>query len=356
MSFISCTYPIARTALFSIDPEEAHELSLSILNWSNNFWLGRTLFRGKYDNDPCSLMGIKLNNPVGLAAGFDKNALNIDALGNLGFGFIEVGTVTPQQQHGNLQKPRILRIPKERAIINHLGFNNMGLGPFISNVLKSRWRAHGGILGINIGKNSNTTVENSANDYLECLNQVYPHADYITINISSPNTPNLRDLQCNEKLVSLLRIIKERREKLSDIYEKRVPLAVKISPNLTLEHIDILGDTLLNYGIDGVIATNTSTLHGPFQKFRKFGLNGGLSGDPIHELSLSVIDRLKKRVGNSMDIVGVGGILSGKQACEKIVSGSNVIQIYTGFIYRGPILIEECIKAIRKFKLSNKNT
>ncbi len=349
MSIIFRAYPIIRKALFSMNPEAAHEFSLSALNCLQSYSIFQKLFPIKENIEPCFLMGLNLKNPVGLAAGFDKNALHIDALGNLGFGFIEVGTVTPQPQPGNTKRPRIFRLEKDEAIINQLGFNNNGLKALISNILQSKWRSSGGILGINIGKNSSTSIEDSVYDYLECLTQVYPYGDYVTVNISSPNTSGLRDLQVGNQLITLLKSLQERREQLVNIYEKEVPLAIKISPNLTVEQIDFLVDVLLTYRINGVVATNTSLLSRDLQE--KFGPTGGLSGAPIHELSLSVINRIKEKSGNNIDIIGSGGILSGKQASEKMRSGSTAVQIYTGLIYRGPILIDECIKAIKELKL-----
>jgi len=295
---------------------------------------------------PASLMGLSLRNPVGLAAGLDKNGAHIDALGNLGFGFVEVGTVTPLPQPGN-PKPRMFRLPRAHALINRLGFNNLGLDAFIANVRNSQWRSQGGILGLNIGKNAATPIERAVDDYMLGLEGVYPHADYVTVNISSPNTANLRALQGQDELTGLLQPLREKRKELADRHGRRVPMVVKIAPDLTQEQIDIIADLLPRHGVDGVIATNTTLSRDAVQGLPHAQEAGGLSGPPVHELSLRVIARLRQQLGADFAIIGVGGILSGKQALEKFAAGANAVQLYTGLIYRGPALIGECVRALQ---------
>ncbi|AFZ83835.1 dihydroorotate dehydrogenase [Candidatus Kinetoplastibacterium blastocrithidii (ex Strigomonas culicis)] len=292
-------------------------------------------------------MGIKVNNPIGLAAGLDKNGECIDPLGNLGFGFIEIGTVTPNPQPGN-QKPRMFRLHKSEALINRLGFNNNGINELICNVRKSKWHKNGGIIGINIGKNAKTPIELAIEDYLKCLNASYTYADYITINISSPNTEKLRSLQEKEHLDRLLYKLVETSKSLSDTHQKNTPLALKISPDLDLDDIDIISDALVRHKIEGVIATNTTLSRNNVTNDLFSNEKGGLSGYPLHELSLNIINRIKKNVGNNVTIIGTGGILSAKQALEKMEAGADAVQIYTGLIYKGPILIKECINAIKE--------
>lgn len=346
MSILFQAYPLARTALFAMDPEDAHEATLHSLQRAYDCSLTRSLMRDAALS-PAKLMGLSLRNPVGLAAGLDKNGEYIDALGNLGFGMIEVGTVTPRAQPGN-PRPRMFRLPKAQALINRLGFNNQGLETFLGNVQKSTWRQHGGILGLNIGKNADTPIESAVDDYLIGLNGVYPHADYVTVNISSPNTQNLRALQDENALDALLSALVDRRKSLADQHGRLVPIAVKIAPDLTIEQIDAIADTLMRHGIDGVIATNTTLERSSVQGMAHAEEKGGLSGAPVHELSLKVISRLRERMGKQMAIIGVGGILSGQHAVEKIRAGANAVQLYTGLIYRGPGLVGECVRAIRQ--------
>lgn len=344
MSFLFNSYALARSALFSLDAETAHELTLSSLQKAYDCRMTRALLADK-PALPTTLMGLQLRNPIGLAAGLDKNGAHIDALGQLGFGFIEVGTVTPKPQSGN-PKPRMYRLPKANALINRLGFNNKGLDAFIRNVQQSQWRKDGGILGLNIGKNATTPIENAVDDYLIGLEGVYPHADYITVNISSPNTQNLRQLHGSDELTGLLQPLQEKHKALADQYGRHVPLVVKIAPDLTQEQIDIIADTLPRYGIDGVIATNTTITRDAVQGLPHCNETGGLSGPPVHELSLAVIARLRQQLGASFAIIGVGGIASGKEAREKVAAGANAVQLYTGLIYRGPALIGECVRAL----------
>lgn len=345
MSLLFSSYPLARAALFSMDAEAAHELTLSALQKAYDCKLTRRLIAAT-PLLPLTLMGLQFPNPVGLAAGLDKNGAHIDALGNLGFGFVEVGTVTPLPQSGN-PKPRMFRLPRAKALINRLGFNNLGLNTFIQNVQQSRWRSNGGILGLNIGKNAATPIENAVQDYLLGLDGVYAHADYITVNISSPNTQNLRALQGQEELGALLGPLQERRKALADQHAKHVPLVVKIAPDLTTDQIDVIAELLPRYGINGVIATNTTLSRDAVQGLPYADQAGGLSGPPVHQLSLAVIARLRQQLGEDFAIIGVGGIASGQQAQEKIAAGANAVQLYTGLIYQGPALITECVQALR---------
>lgn len=345
MSFLFNTYALARPALFSLDAEAAHELTLRSLQKAYDCSLTRSLMASKPEL-PTSLMGLALRNPVGLAAGLDKNGAHIDALGNLGFGFVEVGTVTPLAQPGN-PKPRMFRLPQKQALINRLGFNNLGLQAFITNVQKSQWRQQGGILGLNIGKNAATPIERAVDDYLLGLEGVYAHADYVTVNISSPNTQNLRTLQGQDELTQLLQPLQEKRKALADQHGRHVPMVVKIAPDLSTEQIDVVAGLLPRYDIDGVIATNTTLSRDAVQGLPHAQEAGGLSGPPAHEPSLQVIARLRQQLGASYPIIGVGGIASGRQAQEKIAAGANAIQLYTGLIYRGPALIGECVRALK---------
>lgn len=346
MSILFHAYPLARPALFAMDAETAHEVTLAGLQRAYECGATRKLMHAQ-PKAPCTLMGMQLANPIGLAAGLDKNGAYIDALGNLGFGFIEVGTVTPRAQPGN-PKPRMFRLPRANALINRLGFNNQGLDAFLANVQRSQWRKQGGILGLNIGKNADTPIERAADDYLIGLAGVYPHADYVTVNISSPNTKNLRALQSGDELSALLAQLADKRRALEDQHQRRVPMAVKIAPDLTQEQIDAIADTLPRHGIDGVIATNTTLSRDAVTGQAHADEAGGLSGAPVHELSLKVIRRLKEQLGNSLAIIGVGGVMSGQQAREKMAAGADAVQLYTGLIYRGPALVGECVNAVQK--------
>lgn len=338
------TYPVARKALFAMNAEAAHDATLSMLQKTYDFAFTRGLIQ---DNPlkPIKIMGLALKNPVGLAAGLDKNGAHIDALGSMGFGFIEVGTVTPKPQPGN-PRPRMFRLPESDALINRLGFNNSGLEVFLANVQRSHYRKQGGILGLNIGKNASTPIENATADYLIGLSGVYPHADYITINISSPNTQNLRRLQDAAALDELLSAIKQRRVALADQHQRYVPIALKIAPDLDDIQIAEIADLLLKHQIDGVIATNTTLARDAVMGQAHAQEAGGLSGAPLHQQSLKVIAALRHHLGAKFPIIGVGGIMSGQHAKEKIVAGANALQLYTGLIYRGPGLIRECVEAI----------
>lgn len=348
MSAIFTAYPLVRRALFAMDPEAAHEATMSALQKAHDCRITRALSH-QLPLAPTVLMGLSLKNPVGLAAGLDKDGAHIDALGNLGFGFIEVGTVTPRAQPGN-PKPRMFRLPKSEALINRLGFNNHGLAQFLQNVSRSEYRRNGGILGLNIGKNADTPIENAADDYLIGLEGVYPHADYITINISSPNTKNLRDLQSSEALDALLGALNARRQVLAEQHKKAVPLTVKIAPDVDAEQIQAIAHALTKHAIDGVIATNTTLSRQGIEGQPHAQEAGGLSGTPVHEKSLLVIRQLRELLGPTYPIIGVGGVMSGQQAAEKMQAGANAVQIYTGLIYRGPGLIPEAVKAIAAFQ------
>lgn len=341
-------YPLARAALFSMDAERAHELTLDLLQKSYDCSFSRRLLTQRPEL-PRTVMGLRLRNPVGLAAGLDKNGAHIDALGQLGFGFVEVGTVTPRAQPGN-PKPRMFRLPRAEALINRMGFNNLGLDAFIANVQRSEWRRQGGILGLNIGKNADTPIERAIDDYLIGLDAVAPHADYVTVNISSPNTQNLRSLQSHDALAALLAALQTRRDTIAEQSGRRVPLAVKIAPDLGIDEIDTIADALPRYGIDGVIATNTTLARDAVRGLPYEDEAGGLSGPPVHTLSLRVIERLRLRLGKDFAIIGVGGINAGRQAVEKIEAGADAVQLYTGLIYQGPKLITECVQALARIR------
>ena len=344
MSILHHAYPAARAALFTLDAETAHEITLRNLQRAYDCGFTRKLMQAA-PQCPTSLMGLTLRNPVGLAAGLDKNGAHIDALANLGFGFIEVGTVTPRAQPGN-PKPRMFRLPQAQALINRLGFNNGGLEAFISNVKTSTFRSQGGILGLNIGKNADTPIERAADDYVKGLEAVYPHADYVTVNISSPNTQNLRSLQGCDELSDLLSALRDGRQRLEDTHQRRVPMVVKIAPDLTDDQIASIADVLPRYGVDGVIATNTTLARDAVEGLPHAEQTGGLSGPPVHALSLAVITKLRARLGQDFAIIGVGGIASGRQAREKMEAGANAVQLYTGLIYAGPSLITECVRSV----------
>ena len=339
-------YPFARHALFSLDAETAHHVTLDNLRRAQALGLGR-LIAPPIPDDRCVVMGLTFRNPVGLAAGMDKNGAYIDALANLGFGFIEVGTVTPRAQPGNA-KPRMFRIPAANGLINRMGFNNDGLDVFVDNVRRSTFRTRRrGILGLNIGKNADTPIEKATDDYLIGLAGVYPHADYVTINISSPNTKNLRDLQGADQLDGLLAALKRRQAELADQHGRYVPLAVKIAPDLDLAQIAIVAESLTAHGIDGVIATNTTIARDGVAGMPHADEAGGLSGGPLTRSSTHVIAALRGRLGDRIPIIGVGGILSGRDAHAKREAGAQLVQVYSGLIYRGPSLVSECAKALR---------
>jgi dihydroorotate dehydrogenase len=338
-------YALARPLLFSIDAETAHNLTLPSLK--NATALGITKVIPKPAPDPREVIGITFPNPVGLAAGLDKDGAYIDGLAALGFGFIEIGTVTPRAQKGN-PKPRMFRLPKAKAIINRMGFNNGGVDAFVANVQASRfYQQREGVLGLNIGKNADTPIERAADDYLYCLEKVYPYASYVTINISSPNTKNLRQLQGGSELDSLLSVLKEAQWRLADRHGRYVPIALKIAPDIDDEQIKTIADSLTRHEIDAVIATNTTVGRDAVQGLPHAGESGGLSGAPVFDLSNKVIYALKAELGDAVPIIGVGGIFSGKDARLKIDAGASLVQLYTGLIYRGPALVRECAAALR---------
>jgi dihydroorotate dehydrogenase len=338
-------YSLLRPWLFCLDPERAHQLTLANLDRAQHWGLLEK-FITKPVTDPHQLCGITFPNPVGLAAGLDKDGKHIDALAALGFGFLEIGTVTPLPQPGN-PKPRMFRLPQAQAIINRMGFNNDGVAACVSRVRKSHFWQNGGVLGMNIGKNASTPIENAANDYVLAMEGVYEIATYITVNISSPNTQNLRALQGDEMLRALLSALDDARKRLSDRYGIRKPLFLKIAPDLDQEGINLIADLLMEFSIDAVIATNTTVSRDAVQSLEHGMEAGGLSGAPVRIPSNLVIKALKARLVNSLPIIGVGGILSGADAREKVMAGASLIQLYSGLIYRGPDLINECAKALR---------
>lgn len=339
-------YPFARDALFALDAETAHHVTLDNLRWMHALGLGR-LVAPRVPDDPQTVMGLRFPNPVGLAAGMDKNGAYIDALAMLGFGFIEVGTVTPRPQPGN-PRPRMFRVAPAEALVNRMGFNNGGLDAFVRNVCRSQFRTRGGgILGLNIGKNADTPIERATDDYLVGLSGVYPHADYVTINISSPNTKQLRELQGADQLDALLGALKRRQGELADAHGRYVPLAVKIAPDLDAEQIQGVADALVAHAIDGVIATNTTLARDSVQGMPHADEAGGLSGAPLAAASDAVIAALEARLDGRVPIIGVGGIVRGRDAVAKRDAGARLVQLYTGLIYRGPSLVAECAAAWR---------
>lgn len=339
-------YALARPFLFGMDPEGAHELTLGALARLQGTPLARA-WSNPFVADPVELAGLRFPNRVGLAAGLDKNARCIDALGAMGFGFVEVGTVTPKGQPGN-PKPRMFRLPQAQALINRLGFNNEGLDAFLANVQRATFRRQGRLLGLNIGKNAATPIEEATRDYLACLDGVYPHADYVTVNISSPNTQNLRALQSDEALDALLSAIAERREALARQHGRRVPVFVKIAPDLDESQVAAIAATLRRHGMDGVVATNTTLSREAVQGLPHAEEAGGLSGSPVLAASNRVIAQLRAELGAGVPIIGVGGILSADDALAKLHAGADVVQIYTGLIYKGPALVDEVARALAR--------
>lgn len=338
-------YPLARPFLFGLDPEHAHELTLGSLARLQNT-PAQCLWTQPRVADPVTVAGLRFPNRIGLAAGLDKNGRCIDGLGAMGFGFIEVGTVTPRGQPGN-PKPRMFRLPAREALINRLGFNNEGLDAFLANVRRARsFRAAGGVLGLNIGKNAATPIERAVDDYLIGLAGVYPHADYVTVNISSPNTQNLRSLQADAALDGLLGALQARRAELAAEHGRRVPMFLKIAPDLDAGQVQAIADALLRHAFDGVIATNTTLAREAVAGLPHAEEAGGLSGRPVFEASNRVIARLREALGPRVPIVGVGGVLSGADALAKRAAGADLVQVYTGLIYRGPALVPEAARAL----------
>jgi len=336
-------YSLIRPLLFKLDAETAHHLTMSALRNAQLLHL-LPLLAKKIPDQITSVMGLSFPNPVGLAAGLDKNGECINALGALGFGFLEIGTITPRPQPGN-PKPRLFRLPQAQAIINRMGFNNLGVDALIENVKHAQYK---GILGINIGKNFDTPIEHAAEDYLKGLRKVYTHASYVTINISSPNTKNLRQLQGGDELDAFLISLKAEQEKLAQQHGKYVPLALKIAPDLDAEQIKEISSLLMRHRIDGVIATNTTLSREGVEQLALHTETGGLSGAPVRKKSTDVIRQLATELKGEIPIIGVGGIMKGEDAAEKIRAGASLVQIYSGLIYRGPELIAECAKAISK--------
>ncbi|PKM20167.1 MAG: dihydroorotate dehydrogenase (quinone) [Gammaproteobacteria bacterium HGW-Gammaproteobacteria-15] len=334
-------YPIAQKLMFACDAE-----------WSHNFALGSLkhlahtpaagLWRQTLPLKPVTVAGIHFDNPLGLAAGLDKNAECIDAFGQMGFGFIEVGTVTPKPQLGN-DKPRIFRLPQSQAIINRMGFNNKGVDYLVENVKKASYK---GVLGINIGKNKDTPNEQGKDDYVHCMRKVYAHASYITVNISSPNTPGLRDLQFGDALYDLLQSVKNEQLDLQAQHDKYVPVFVKIAPDMDLVAVNQVAETLLRSKMDGVIATNTTLDRSLVQGQRYADEAGGLSGLPVRDKSTEVLRQLRAAVGEAMPIIGVGGISDARSAQDKLNAGANLLQVYTGFIYKGPPLLKQIVTSL----------
>ena len=335
-------YSLLRPLLFSLDAERAHHLTLEGLALAHRLGL-LSLYAGKPVDDPCTVFGIRFPNRVGLAAGLDKNADYIDALGALGFGFVEVGTITPRPQSGNPQ-PRLFRAVAQRGIVNRMGFNNLGVDHLLQNI---RRRHYKGVLGVNIGKNATTPVENALEDYLKCLDAVYADCDYITVNLSSPNTPGLRDLQFGEPLKRLLEGLKNRQQQLQSQHGKYTPLLVKIAPDLADADIADIAATFLQLEIDGVIATNTTIDKSALQGTVLANEAGGLSGAPVYEKSTAVLQQLASLLQGKIPLVGVGGIESGTHAQEKMRAGASLVQLYSGLIYRGPDLVRECASALQ---------
>lgn len=337
-------YSLARPFLFGLDAEHAHGLGLKALELAYRTGTSPLLAK-KIEPLPTKAFGLTFPNPVGLAAGLDKNGAHIDALLALGFGFIEIGTVTPRAQAGN-PKPRMFRLPQHKAVINRLGFNNQGVDALVRNV--ERARRKDGLLGINIGRNKDTSNDRAASDYLYCLERVYPLADYITVNISSPNTAGLRELQEEQALRQLIGALRESQEELGAQHGKRVPMLVKIAPDLSDEDIDAVARVLRDLSVDGVIATNTTVSRMSVQEHRLAHETGGLSGAPLMGQSTMVLRKLRTRLPDSIPVIGVGGILSGADAVAKMAAGASMVQFYTGMIYRGPELVHECVEAIRR--------
>ncbi|MFL4806414.1 quinone-dependent dihydroorotate dehydrogenase [Escherichia coli] len=334
-------YPFVRKALFQLDPERAHEFTFQQLRRITGTPF-EALVRQKVPAKPVNCMGLTFKNPLGLAAGLDKDGECIDALGAMGFGSIEIGTVTPRPQPGN-DKPRLFRLVDAEGLINRMGFNNLGVDNLIENVKKAHYD---GVLGINIGKNKDTPVEQGKDDYLICMDKIYPYAGYIAINISSPNTPGLRTLQYGEALDDLLIAIKNKQNDLQKIHQKYVPIAVKIAPDLSEEELIQVADSLVRHNIDGVIATNTTLDRSLVQGMKNCDQTGGLSGRPLQLKSTEIIRRLSQELNGRLPIIGVGGIDSVIAAREKIAAGAMLVQIYSGFIFKGPPLIKEIVSNI----------
>ncbi|BCL69644.1 Dihydroorotate dehydrogenase [Vibrio nigripulchritudo MADA3029] len=332
-------YRLARTGFFQLDAEKAHDLAIENFKRFNGTPFD-LFYRQQLPNRPVECMGLTFKNPVGLAAGLDKNGECIDAFGAMGFGFVEVGTVTPRPQPGN-DKPRLFRLVEAEGIINRMGFNNMGVDHLVENVKKS---TYDGIIGINIGKNKDTPIEKGSEDYLICMEKVYQYAGYIAVNISSPNTPGLRSLQYGEALDELLSDLKSKQAELEIKHGKYVPLALKIAPDLSDDEIVQICDSLVKNKIDGVIATNTTLDRSIVDGMKHANEAGGLSGRPVQSRSTEVVRKLHEELGDKLPIIGVGGIDSYVAAKEKLMAGASLVQVYSGFIYKGPGLVRDIVK------------
>ncbi|SNX28502.1 dihydroorotate oxidase A [Polynucleobacter meluiroseus] len=340
------SYAYLRPLLFKLDPEQSHNLALSNLDRAERWGLLKLLIEQPV-SDPKIVCGIAFPNPVGLAAGLDKDGKHIDALAALGFGFLEIGTVTPLPQAGN-PKPRMFRLSQAQGIINRMGFNNDGVETCVERVKQSNFWQNGGVLGLNIGKNAATPIESAASDYIKAMESVYEISSYITVNISSPNTQNLRALQGEDLLRSLLRDLSEARQRLNDSYSVRKPLFLKIAPDLHHQDVNLIADLLQEFGIDAVIATNTTIARESVSKLKHGHEAGGLSGAPLKAASTDVIKTLHARLQGAIPIIGVGGILSGADAQEKVAAGASLIQLYSGLIFKGPALVYECATALKQ--------
>ncbi len=335
-------YALARPLLFALDAEQAHETTLKSLDLMAATGAMRVV-AGAPVEDPVEVMGLKFRNRVGLAAGLDKNGAHVDAFSSIGFGFIEVGTVTPRPQPGN-PRPRMFRIPQRDALINRMGFNNDGVDAFVDNVGRARYR---GVLGLNIGKNATTPLDRAVDDYRACLERIYTLASYVAVNVSSPNTKNLRQLQEADELSRMLGALTQAHARLADKHGRRVPMALKIAPDLDADQVRAIADVLVRFDIDAVIATNTTVSRDGVSGLPHADETGGLSGAPVREASNRVIRALRQALPAGYPIIGVGGILSAAEAVEKIRAGATLVQLYTGLVYRGPALVRECARAIK---------
>jgi len=334
-------YQLIRPLLFALDAETAHRVTLGTLRFAGRAGLVRACMPA-VAGAPRSVMGLEFPNPVGLAAGLDKDGACIDGLAQLGFGFIEVGTVTPRPQPGN-PRPRMFRIPAARGVINRMGFNNAGVDALVANVRDAQFK---GVLGINIGKNFDTPMDRAADDYVECMRKVYAHASYITINISSPNTKNLRQLQQSDALGGLLRTLGAERAALADRHGRRVPLALKVAPDLDAAQVAAVAGLVLEHGMDAVIATNTTIARDAVAGLPHGQEAGGLSGAPLTAQARGVVAQLASALGGAVPVIGAGGIMAGADAAASIAAGASLVQLYTGLVYAGPGLIGDCVDAI----------
>ncbi len=335
-------YPLARSLMFRMDPERSHDLALTGMNLAATLGMPK-LLGAEVLQSPVEVMGIRFPNPVGLAAGLDKNGIAVDGLAAMGFGFVEVGTVTPRPQAGN-ERPRLFRLPENSAIINRMGFNNHGVDQLLKNLEKSRYN---GVLGINIGKNKDTPNDKATDDYLLCMRKVYSRASYITLNVSSPNTPGLRSLQHGSHLNELLDALKTEQAKQARLHGRYVPITVKIAPDMDAEELTGVAAALKSYEMDGVIATNTTLSREGVESDPQSAEAGGLSGAPVRNKSTQAIRTLSQALDGALPIIGAGGITEGFDAVEKIEAGASLVQIYTGFIYRGPQLVRDAVEAIQ---------